>query len=255
MSHFCGLVIMTPEYAEFNSLDDCLEKYDESLECDEYEVGEVDDFEKVRCLTFYNSQIVDEDGDLAEFCKSHKDFDEGMLNDSFSGNLARYGRHLSYSNKDLYVAFWIAKHPDLFNTFDECYEEHASDWNAESWRKNDDGIWTEYSCYNPDSKWDWYSIDNRWSNAIRTKDGGFTNECLLKEIDWEKHDDKDTFVYSRESVPFCLIIDGEWYEKGEMGFWCVVHNEKSGEEWKEFVNSKIAELPEDSEVVNVDFHI
>ena len=30
MSHFCGLVIMTPEYAENNGFEDSLEKYDEN---------------------------------------------------------------------------------------------------------------------------------------------------------------------------------------------------------------------------------
>ena len=41
MSHFCGLVILTPEYAEFNGMDDSLAKYDENLEVEAHCKGQV----------------------------------------------------------------------------------------------------------------------------------------------------------------------------------------------------------------------
>lgn len=36
---------------------------------------------------------------------------------------------------------------------------------------------------NPNSKWDWYSIGGRWSNALLKKDGTSDDECLLSELD------------------------------------------------------------------------
>ena len=50
MSHFCGLVIMTPEYAENNGFEDSLEKYNENMEYEPYVSGEVSDYEKVNFL-------------------------------------------------------------------------------------------------------------------------------------------------------------------------------------------------------------
>ena len=61
MSHFCGLVIMTPEYAENNGFEDSLEKYNENIEYEPYVSGEVSDYEKVRFLEYYNKDKVNED--------------------------------------------------------------------------------------------------------------------------------------------------------------------------------------------------
>ncbi len=36
MSHFCGLVIMTPNYLKNHTLEDSLAKYDENLDVPEY---------------------------------------------------------------------------------------------------------------------------------------------------------------------------------------------------------------------------
>ena len=61
MSHFCGLAIMTPEYAENNTFEDSLEKYNENIEYEPYVSGEVSDYEKVRFLECYNNDKVNED--------------------------------------------------------------------------------------------------------------------------------------------------------------------------------------------------
>jgi hypothetical protein len=56
-------------------------------------------------------------------------------------------------------------------------------------------------------------------------------------------------------MPFCVVIDGEWYERGQMGWWACVSNEKDKDVWNEEVTKMLAEIPADSEVYNVDFHI
>ena len=71
MSHFCGLVIMTPEYAENNTFEDSLEKYNENIEYEPYMSGEVSDYEKVRFLEYYNKDKVNEDAIKREFVDTH----------------------------------------------------------------------------------------------------------------------------------------------------------------------------------------
>lgn len=149
------------------------------------------------------------------------------------------------------------------------FESLADDWYG--YRKNKDGIYG-YT-YNPDAKWDWYSIGNRWDGYILGKDGEEHNELPFNEVDWEKmfapvektytDFDGEEKSYLDTHIPFCLVTtEGEWYERGEMGWWAVVSNEKPEDEWGEEVKSyvkMISELPEEERnaivVYAVDFHI
>lgn len=87
-------------------------------------------------------------------------------------------------------------------TFDECYSKYGNRWNDNSWRKNDEGVWCDYSTYNPLSKWDWYSVGGRWSGFFKMKQGtkivtgesgafgnkpeeGCGDVALKKDIDFE----------------------------------------------------------------------
>lgn len=75
----------------------------------------------------------------------------------------------------------------------------------------------------------------------------------------------DDFVISREDycqaamdrvgVPFAILHNGEWHERGEMGWWATVSNEKSSEEWSAFVTKFYNELPDDTLLTVVDCHI
>ena len=57
-----------------------------------------------------------------------------------------------------------------FPSFDECYKHFGKDWDDDSCRKDEDGVWREYSTSNPVSKWDWYVLGGRWSgNFLRLK--------------------------------------------------------------------------------------
>ena len=164
----------------------------------------------------------------------------------------------------------------MFADFDKQYEEHGEGWNDYHWKKNDDGVWEEWSTYNKNSKWDWYSLGGRWSKCIKTKSGEFVDECFLDEIDWspfkpedyEEETKKDwsgneyrklkdsvKYHYTENDVPFCLIIDGVWYERGKMGWWACVSDEKENGDWNEEFMNLIKALPEKSIVANYDFHI
>lgn len=103
---------------------------------------------------------------------------------------------------------------------------------------------------NPNAKYDWYCEGGRWNGYITNKMGNTTNCELLTEVDWDKTD-----------VPFCFVnADGVWCERGEMGWWAMVSNEKKkvdwNEEFKAYIQSLLAD-PEanEIEVYAIDYHI
>ena len=103
---------------------------------------------------------------------------------------------------------------------------------------------------NPNAKYDWYSEGGRWSGYLCNKEGRTTDIELLTEVDWEKTD-----------TPFCFVnAEGEWCEKGEMGWWAMVSNEKPQADWdaefKAYVQSLLAEPDANEiEVYAIDYHI
>ena len=73
------------------------------------------------------------------------------------------------------------------------------------------------STYNPKSQWDWYQVGGRWDGAI--KGNSKPVKALLAGKD-------------RGFIPFAIVTpDGEWHEKGEMGWWGLVSNEKNSSKW------------------------
>ncbi len=72
----------------------------------------------------------------------------------------------------------------------------------------------------------------------------------------EKGDTKEKYL-AREGVyaPFCVCKDGEWYERGSMGWWGMVSDEKDSKKWKQEWKKLLSELPGDTMLVAVDFHI
>lgn len=113
------------------------------------------------------------------------------------------------------------------------------------------------STYNPKSKWDWYSIGGRWDGQIQCRDGGgvegrpFNNTRLVKELLY-------TAVYNGDPRVWCpfavLTPDGEWHERGQMGRFGLVADDKGKDPWKEEVK-KIYEAHRDCLAVAVDVHI
>ena len=103
---------------------------------------------------------------------------------------------------------------------------------------------------NPNAKYDWYSEGGRWSGYLTNSEGATTDEEILTEVDWDKTD-----------VPFCFVnADGVWCEKGEMGWWAMVSNEKKKADWNEEFREYVRTLLADEEADNImvyaiDFHI
>ena len=111
------------------------------------------------------------------------------------------------------------------------------------------------SSYNPDSKWDWYSVGGRWDGFLvlkeRDEEGDIieTNEALVGEVDWE-------YMLEHKFPPFCYVDeDGEWVEKGEMGWWGVTFDEKPEDTWLNQFKDYLSEVDSDCLVTVIDFHI
>jgi hypothetical protein len=290
MSHFCGLVILTPEYAEFNGMDDSLAKYDENLEAPEYRVSNLPDKDKWHFLEYYSIKK-SEDRQLKDnyetfklgfikFMRGKKGYmTQKKCMEEYShmmpnGSKDEWVDVLICINQDKFAEFFKQGYPELWDKFEETYAEFGDDWNSNNWRKDEDGVWAEYSEYNPDSKWDWYCVGGRWRNSILTKSGEFVDICKFGEMVLEPYPEdayedgedwlgnpckqlKEGFEwhYSKDDMPFCLVIDGVWYERGEMGWFACVSNEKDKNDWNNEVLNLLENIPADSEVYSVDFHI
>ena len=111
------------------------------------------------------------------------------------------------------------------------------------------------STYNPNAKWDWYCVGGRWNGFLvlkeRKEDGSIieVNEAYFNEIDWD-------YMKEWNRIPFCFVDeDGEWYEKGEMGWFAITTNEMAEDTWRTSFEDYINTVADDCLVTVVDFHI
>ena len=281
MSHFSGFVILTPDYAKKHNMDESLEKYSENLKVPEYSTGAVSNIDKVAFILYAKK----EEG----FKPNEYDFFEKVYNNLLkhgrikpqpeNDGFTRYGylrNVLTHEElNDAHIETFNETYPGLIDEFDTLYGKYGNDWNNGRWRFNYiSNQWEEYSEYNPNSKWDWYDVGGRWNNSIKTKDGRFVNECKFGEMDltdftdddyetepaknlfgeeYRKLKDNVMWHYTISNMPFCIVIDGEWFEKGKMGWFGISHDDN--ENWDMDANDLLKNIPEDSELYLVDFHI
>ena len=132
----------------------------------------------------------------------------------------------------------------------------------------------ETTTYNPNSKWDWYSIGGRWSdgdNVIQIKDfklyddldddtialykrawDSFEGKSELSEEDtkaifgdfrmWndkyylDRYGTCENYIKAMSSnIPYAFVDANGWYEKGQMGWWgCDNATQESIEDYTEF---------------------
>jgi hypothetical protein len=88
---------------------------------------------------------------------------------------------------------------------------------------------------------------------------------LLEAKVVDRFDDIDKFLVprarflhrARESaiVPFAVVKDGKWYERGDMGWWGVVHDEKDEDTWNAEFTKLLDGLKPETWLTVVDCHI
>lgn len=100
------------------------------------------------------------------------------------------------------------------------------------------GSGTRKTTRNPDSKWDWWRVGGRWDGAIFGKDeakrretrDGFNFDDVHQDVTRNRRRVGD-FLATCEGgdawFPFAIVTpDGKWNEKGSMGWWGMVADEK-----------------------------
>jgi hypothetical protein len=92
-----------------------------------------------------------------------------------------------------------------------------------------DGVVVETTTYNPDSKWDWYSIGGRWAYCLVRHDGGSTNAAPADEIDWLA-----TFANWGGSPCGVVVAEGVWRARDNFGWFGMSAPTEHAEGWDEW---------------------
>jgi len=116
----------------------------------------------------------------------------------------------------------------------------------------------------------WESVRTRMETIDEAREF-YHNQPMIKamtkvdKLTWYKPEDffvsnggRKRFVenaFCRVITPFAILKDGKWYEKGKMGWWGVVHDEKLQYDWSAKFMELFEELPDDTLITMVDCHI
>lgn len=137
----------------------------------------------------------------------------------------------------------------LFISYEDAWEE------AKKWGYEIDSDENLLSTYNPDSKWDWWVIGGRWSGFLvlkeRDEEGNIVevDQADFDEIDWD-------YMFTHDKIPFCYVCpDGDWCERGRMGWWAMVSDETPAQTWEKQFKDFIKSIDYNCIVTAVDFHI
>ena len=83
-----------------------------------------------------------------------------------------------------------------------------------------------------------------------------------RDLSWSDAEDfqctEEEFVQrgrERAGVSFAVVKSGQWFEKGRMGWWGCVHDEKDQNEWNRRVTGMLDELPPNTLLSVYDCHI
>lgn len=231
MSHFSVLVIMNrkelvPQQTFKDDVECLLRQYDESIKVNEYD-------RKCYCC---GNQAMDEIR-----VESDKKFGSwGSFRENFF-NLPENRQRPDMTEKELtdflerQVKSWksLTKDKNEFETTALNNHRGKDDPNPDC--TTCEGKGTFHSTYNPKSKWDYYQIGGGWSGECNSNK---ENIFKVKDVMGE------TFAV--------VTPDGEWHERGRMGWWCIVTNEN--ENWNDSFKKFVEQYNENYAVV-VDCHI
>ncbi len=114
---------------------------------------------------------------------------------------------------------------------------------------------------NPDAKWDWYQLGGRWTGYFKLlpgktgatgRPGLFTHPAENGTADQCRKGDIDP---ASVSAPFAVVKDGMWYQRGELGWWAIVSDDKGEDAWGVEFRELWDSLPDDTLVSMYDCHI
>lgn len=154
------------------------------------------------------------------------------------------------------------------------------------------GTGTYMSTYNPKSKWDWYEVGGRWSGWLVNRSGAQLNSLQMQEWDQERamaaaksaaeaswataeatqanptsryfrfgiqnDEDRESYVMRRAAravVPHAVVVNGEWHEAGEMGWFGIGSDDKDESDWRQRFAALLQDVSPGTTITIVDCHI
>lgn len=200
---------------ENTTVDKLLAPYDENIEFAPYVL-----YTKEQAIAKVRSEIEDfRNGIYKEYLEDPVKYKENWGNNK---------NHIDYLENEF---------PKKLNwTDEECYEDIAK-WKREDGMVAEDG--SILSTYNPKAKWDWYQVGGRWRGDIPG------DEVKMSEVNIDKIDPPYAFV----------TTNGEWVERGEMGWFGISSNEMNEDEWDSKFREYLKTLDKDIILTLVDCHI
>lgn len=238
MSHFVVLVIVKSPTDIEDQVDELLAPFSEHIEVDEYQrdcycLGMQADRETYDLVTL---QLGDINETRASFY-AREDIKQMQTSDDWDSIEKEWQiviePRITMHNK------LLAEHPMYLKPSAAC--------------EGCQGVGSRASTYNPKSKWDWYIIGGRWDQYFKLGDADSTT-TLNPYVHSE--DGNVNYVYDilkQDKVPFAIVTpDGEWHEKGQMGWFATVSNEDK--DWPTRAKNILADH-QDHYAVTVDCHI
>lgn len=248
-----------------SALDSVLERYDENREVPRYVK-----YTKAEVIALGRKEIEEyRDGRYAEYLADPAAYAATCRND----------KHLAYLEGTAEDGGFPAR---LAWTDEQVYQYETQWYDPE-----DIGPEGEvYSERNPDAKWDWYVIGGRWAGywivhpkgdeaaalsapawqgrmfplsgadleyaqRMDARAGTRVDVARKMDIDFENPDINGGHL---ETFAF-LDSDGEWHEKGDMGWFGISHGDKEQDVWNEEYRALVAKESDNAWFVLVDFHI
>jgi hypothetical protein len=108
-----------------------------------------------------------------------------------------------------------------------------------------------------DGKTDWDKAHKEYSEQPIVKAVRNDKEAIWWDLEDFQCSREEYIARDRANAigTFAVVKDGQWYEKGEMGWWGCVHDEKDDDEWGRQFSDLFDSLPDDTLLTMVDCHI
>lgn len=106
----------------------------------------------------------------------------------------------------------------------------------------------EMTTYNPESKWDWYTIGGVWSGFLTTKAGQQVDVCHADQIDWP------ATIAQQGFVPGVVVAEGVWRADATYGWFGFSDPTPGGDDWDEWFMNFVTRLG-NTVITVIDFHI
>lgn len=140
------------------------------------------------------------------------------------------------------------------------YTETSPDYGkADADCEDCNGSGIDMSTYNPQSKWDWYRVGGRFDGRItgneQQSENGFNFDAKHETLANNSVPVSELLQSVEPFIPYALVTpDGEWIERGQMGWWGMSSGDKDRAVWNAQVIG-IYEKFSEFDAVLLDCHI